>query len=131
MNQSPVQALRRALVAGPAQTAQLAVAHAAELARLQGHDADAQVGAIIIDACLGNAGVRLEFEVEPAQDGGRDDPSWDESVTLLGVLINGAWIGMEFFDGEVTDRWEQAALDYLQEQRDADEAQRAEFLEAA
>lgn len=106
-----------------------ALSHAdaqAELMRLNGYDATAQTGALIIDAFLGDANVRLEFEVEEAQDGGRDDPSWDESVTLLGVLVNGCWCDIELFDSDLQDQWMQRATDWLQEQRDSDMADRAE-----
>jgi hypothetical protein len=99
-----------------------------ELARLYGHDAIAQTEAIIIDAYLGDASVRLEFEVEAGQDGGRDDPSWDESVTLLGVLVNGCWCDVDLFDSDMRDQWEQAATDWLQEQRDTAQADRAESM---
>jgi len=98
----------------------------AELNRLYGHDATAQNGAIVIDAFLGDAEVKIEFEVEPGQDGGRDDPSWDESVELLGVLINGCWIDTEPFSTETKDAWTQKAVDWLQKQRDSDQAGRAE-----
>lgn len=106
-----------------------ALSHAdalAELRRLHGYDSDPLSGAIVINACLGNATVKLEFEVEPGEDGGRDSPSWDDSVTLLGVLVNGAWIETELFDSDVVDAWQQAATDWLAEQRDSDQADRAE-----
>ena len=108
-----------------------ALSHAdalAELRRLHGYDATAQTGAIIIDAFLGDAEVKLEFDVEPAQDGGRDDPSWDESVELLGVLINGCWVGVEHFDSDLRDQWQQRAIDWLAEQHDSDQADRAEAM---
>jgi hypothetical protein len=100
-----------------------AMSHAdalAELRRLHGYDATAQTGAIIIDAFLGDADVKIEFEVEPGQDGGRDDPSWDESVELLGVLVNGCWCDVDLFDSDVRDQWQQRAIDWLQEQHQSD-----------
>jgi hypothetical protein len=100
----------------------------AELMRLYGHDSTAQVGGIIIDAFLGDADVKLEFEVEEGQDGGRDDPSWDDSITLLGVLVNGCWCDVDLFDSDMRNQWEQRAIDWLQEQRDDAAADRAESM---
>ena len=48
----------------------------------------------------------VEYSVEPAQNGGWDDPSWDESATAYGAYFrraNGLWYPIELTKDEAAE----------------------------
>lgn len=54
--------------------------------------------------------VEVEFEAEPADGDGWDEPYFAGSLYATRVNVNGAWIGVEAFAQHVIDRWETAGL---------------------
>lgn len=58
----------------------------------------------------------IDVELEPAQNGGRTDPSWDASVEVTGIYVPGCQDDLtEYLDDTVKEAIEEAAYDYLLE----------------
>ncbi len=107
-----------------------AAGFSADLALIQGHGLTPQEGCFTAKAFLGDADVIVEFEHQPSEGDGWNEPHYDESITPLCALINGVWVDADQFSQEVQDRWQQAGIDHLQFLRECDEADRAEAMHA-
>ena len=83
--------------------------------RLHGHKEVPTPSCMHLECSLGAASALIEFEFEPAENGGRDSPSWEASLTVTGAFINGAWVGTDQFAADVTDAWHKAAVKHLRE----------------
>lgn len=59
---------------------------------------------------LQDAAVEVEFEAEPADGDGWDEPYFAGSLYATRAKIGDAWVGVEAFAQHVIDRWETAGL---------------------
>lgn len=100
-----------------------AQALARELALLQGFGHTPQSGCTLRHLTLDDAEVVVEFEHEPEDGDGWNEPHHAATTTAIQVLVNGCWIPTDLFAPEVIERWEQAAIDALADdvQNDADD----------
>lgn len=98
---------------------------AADLALIKGHGLTPQESCFTAEAFLGDADVLVEFGHQPSEGDGFHEPHYDESITPLCALINGVWVDADQFSEDVTDRWQQAGVDHLAAQREADLEDRA------
>ena len=99
---------------------------AADLALIKGHGLTAQEGCFTVEAFLGDADVLVEFDHQPSEGDGWNEPHYDESVTPICALVNGVWVDADQFSETVLDRWHQAGIERLEFLRECDEADRAE-----
>lgn len=102
-----------------------AAGFAADLATIEGHGLTPQNGSFFAESFLGDANVLVECEHEGASGDGWNEPHYDESITPICALINGVWVDADQFSEDVTDRWQQAGVDHLAAQREADLEDRA------
>lgn len=97
-------------------SAQQAWQHIADLAaehiRWQGRTLTPQKGCRLMQACLGDATVTVEYEYIQGEERTRDHPGFEPEVLILNVLINGAFFDPQGYVSEsVLSRWEQEALE--------------------
>jgi hypothetical protein len=127
---SPLMRLRWA--ADDAARLRLAGEFAAELSRLQGFGLDPQPGSHHAWLTIEDGSVLVEFDYSAGSPGRTYGPPEDcyeaeaEEVTLLNVLVNGAWIDAQQFRDELLQRWEAEVIEHMAQMRDDDLAGLAE-----
>ena len=71
-----------------------------------------QAGCHFADMTLGDATVKVEFKYERGEPQTYDHPGCDESLAIIGVLINGKWCDAEdCIPDTVLKRWEEELLE--------------------
>lgn len=96
-----------------------------ELAKLQGIGHQPQEGCFHVECHLGDADVLVEFEHEPSDGDGWNEPRIEESIEPLCALVNGIWVEADQFDSDVVERWTQSGWEHLKALRESDEEDRA------
>jgi hypothetical protein len=97
-----------------------------ELDALAGRNATPQSGCFHVPCFLDDAEVLVEFEYQPEEGDGWNEPHYDESVTVLCALVNGVWVDADQFADAVHEAWIQRGADWLDEQRQESEDMKAE-----
>jgi hypothetical protein len=78
---------------------------------------------------LGDTECDVEYEYEAGEDeitsGPADNwhPGSPESVTILGVFVNGMWVEPDLFAPNVIDDWEQTIIERLHDEAEGDRAE--------
>ena len=114
----------------PLQLLRAAQELADELAKLQGIGHQPQNGCFHVECHIGDADVLVEFEHEPSDGDGWNEPHVDESLEPLCALVNGVWVEADQFDSDVVERWTKAGWEHLQKLAEQDEEDRAAAQEA-
>ncbi len=94
---------------------------AEEVNRLKGFGIQAANGCVIFTVPLGDSEVSVEFEVEPAEGDGFEEPRHERTITATQAFIGGAWVSASAFQLHITEQWEAIATDLIDDEGDGHE----------
>lgn len=70
-----------------------------------------QAGCALHQTSWGDATVWVELEIQPEEGDGWNEPHHDESVRVIGILVNGRMCDADLADEDTQERWVQEWLD--------------------
>lgn len=94
---------------------------AAEVNRLKGLSQKETTGCFLHTVPLEEADVLVEFDVEPAEGDGWDEPRYERSITATSAFVNGVWVSASSFQLHITEQWVALATDMLDDEEDGNE----------
>lgn len=94
---------------------------AAKFNTLCGSGQSAANGCVLFTVPLEDAEILVEFEIEPAEGDGWDEPRYERSVTATSAFVNGAWVSASAFQLHITEQWEASATEMLDDEEGGNE----------
>jgi hypothetical protein len=93
----------------------------AEVGRLKGLGQEAANGCVLFTVPLEDAEILVEFEIEPAEGDGWEEPRYERSITATSAFVNGVWVSASSFQLHVTEQWEALATEMLDDEEGGNE----------